>query len=81
MRKAGSRWQASGGGGRGFQVAGLKWDAGLIVAIFMHMAWERLALMYAILVPPVLVLVFVGIMVFESNYTLFTRILFFGAGT
>ena len=43
--------------------------AGLIVAIFMHMAWERLALMYAILVPPVLVLVFVGIMVFESNYT------------
>src|ERR1700739_2119625 len=55
--------------------------AGLIVAIFMHMAWERLALMYAILVPPVLVLVFVGIMVVESNYTLFTRILFFGAGT
>src|SRR5215475_15961664 len=27
--------------------------AGLIVAVFMHMAWERLALMYAILVPPV----------------------------
>jgi cytochrome c oxidase subunit IV len=26
--------------------------AGLIVAIFMHMAWERLALTYAILVPP-----------------------------
>src|SRR5881227_4220535 len=55
--------------------------AGLIVAVFMHMAWERLALMYAILVPPVLVLVFVGSMVFESNYTLFTRIIFFGAGT
>ena len=55
--------------------------AGLIVAVFMHMAWERLALMYAILVPPVLVLVFVGIMVFELNYTLFTRIIFFGAGT
>src|SRR5437870_8444206 len=53
--------------------------AGLIVAVFMHMAWERLALAYAILVPPVLVLVFVGIMVFESNYTFFTRILFFGA--
>ena len=32
-------------------------------------------------VPPVLVLVFVVIMVFESNYTLFTRILFFAAGT
>ena len=26
--------------------------AGLIVAVFMHMAWERLALMYAILTPP-----------------------------
>ena len=36
--------------------------------------------MYAILVPPVLVLVFVGIMVFESNYTLFTRIIFFAGG-
>jgi cytochrome c oxidase subunit IV len=54
--------------------------AGLIVAVFMHMAWERLALMYAILVPPILVLVFVGIMVFESEYTLFTR-LFTGAGS
>jgi cytochrome c oxidase subunit 4 len=53
--------------------------AGLIVAIFMHMAWERLALIYAILLPPILVLVFVGIMVFESEYTLFTRALFFGA--
>src|ERR671928_2022353 len=48
--------------------------AGLIVAVFMHMAWERLTLMYAILLPPVLVLVFVGIMVFESNYTLITRL-------
>ena len=28
--------------------------AGLIVAVFMHMAWERLALLYAILVPPTL---------------------------
>jgi cytochrome c oxidase subunit IV len=54
--------------------------AGLIVAVFMHMAWERLALIYAILVPPILVLVFVGIMAFESEYTLFTR-LFTGAGS
>ena len=53
--------------------------AGLIVAVFMHMAWERLALVYAILLPPVLVLVFVAIMVFESDYTLLTRVLFFGA--
>jgi cytochrome c oxidase subunit IV len=45
----------------------------------MHMAWERLALTYAILLPPILVLVFVGIMVSESNYTLLTRVLFFQA--
>lgn len=51
--------------------------AGLIVAVFMHMAWERLALTYAILLPPLLVLVFVAIMVFESGYTLDTRVLFF----
>jgi cytochrome c oxidase subunit IV len=54
--------------------------AGLIVAIFMHMAWERLALTYAIILPPVLVLVFVAMMVFEADYTLLTRIAFFGAG-
>ena len=55
--------------------------AGLIVAIFMHMAWERLALIYAILLPPLLVLVFVGIMVAESNYTLLTRLLWFVTGS
>jgi cytochrome c oxidase subunit 4 len=52
--------------------------AGLIVAVFMHMAWERLALAYAIIVPPVLILVFVAMMVLESEYTLFTRMTFFG---
>ncbi|MDX8523800.1 cytochrome C oxidase subunit IV family protein [Mesorhizobium sp. MSK_1335] len=54
--------------------------AGLIVAVFMHMAWERLAMMYAIILPPVLVLVFVTMMVFEADYTLLTRIAFFGPG-
>ena len=53
--------------------------AGLIVAVFMHMAWERLALAYAILLPPVLVLVFVAIMVFESDYTHLIRVMFFAA--
>ena len=54
--------------------------AGLIVAFFMHMKWERLALTYAILLPPILVLVFVAIMASESHYTLFTRLNFFGGG-
>jgi cytochrome c oxidase subunit 4 len=53
--------------------------AGLIVAVFMHMAWERVALAYAILIPPILVLIFAGIMTFEADYTLFTREHFFHA--
>lgn len=52
--------------------------AGLIVAVFMHMAWERLALIYAILMPPIAILVFVWLMTAESHYTLLTRIAFFG---
>jgi cytochrome c oxidase subunit 4 len=55
--------------------------AGLIVAVFMHMAWERLALAYAILLPPVLVLVFVSIMVLESDYTHLLRLIFFAPTT
>src|SRR4051794_9936853 len=55
--------------------------AGLIVAVFMHMAWERLALTYAILLPPLLVLVFVAIMMFESDYTHVLRVLFFAPAT
>ena len=55
--------------------------AGLIVAVFMHMAWERLSLVYAILVPISAVLVFVAIMVLESDYTLLSRISFFSSGT
>ncbi|MCH7693658.1 MAG: cytochrome C oxidase subunit IV family protein [Proteobacteria bacterium] len=52
--------------------------AGLIVAVFMHMMFERLALMFAILVPPVLVLVFVFLMTHEADYTFVTRGVFFG---
>ncbi len=55
--------------------------AGLIVAVFMHMLWERLAIVYAIILPPVLVLVFVAIMSFEAEYTEVTRSFFFVAGS
>jgi cytochrome c oxidase subunit IV len=54
--------------------------AGMIVAVFMHMRWERLALMYAILAPPGAVLLFVAIMAFESDYTNFNRLAFFATG-
>lgn len=54
--------------------------AGLIVAVFMHMRWERLALVYAILLPPLCVLVLVGLMAAEGDYTFLTRGMFFGHG-
>jgi cytochrome c oxidase subunit IV len=37
------------------------------------MAWERLALTYAILLPPAAVLAFLAIMTLESDYTFSTR--------
>ena len=51
--------------------------AGLIVAVFMHMAWERLSLVYAILVPPLCLLVLVWLMAEEAGHTFITRLLFF----
>ncbi|MDY7547842.1 cytochrome C oxidase subunit IV family protein [Glaciimonas sp. Gout2] len=51
--------------------------AGLIVAFFMHMAWERLALVYAILIPPLCLLVLVALMAAEAHSTFLTRLLFF----
>ncbi|NML47545.1 cytochrome C oxidase subunit IV [Ramlibacter sp. G-1-2-2] len=51
--------------------------AGLIVAVFMHMMWERLALMYAIIVPPLLLVTLVAIGALEADYTFLTRGAFF----
>ena len=48
--------------------------AGFIVAIFMHMAWERLALIWAILGPPLLLLVLIGLMAVEGDYTFLIRL-------
>ena len=70
-----------------FQVQGLlRWSliiifmllkAGLIVAVFMHMLWERLALVYAILVPPLLLITLIGIGALEADYTFLSRSEFF----
>ena len=55
--------------------------AGLIIAVFMHMRWERLALVYAIGLPPALVMVFVFLMTFEADNTLLSRVTFFAVGS
>ena len=47
--------------------------AGFIVAIFMHMAWERLALKCVILLPPLCLLILIGLMAIEGDHTFLTR--------
>ncbi|MGK0268151.1 MAG: cytochrome c oxidase subunit 4 [Paraglaciecola sp.] len=51
--------------------------AGLIVAFFMHLKWERLALIYTILSPPLAILVFIALMSIESDYVFISRITHF----
>ena len=46
----------------------------------MHMGYERLALKFAILLPPIALLVLVWLMAYEADYTFLTRIVFFGEG-
>ena len=54
--------------------------AGLIVAIFMHLAWEKLALIYTILVPPIAIAIFIALMAYEADYTFLTRLFYFKSG-
>jgi cytochrome c oxidase subunit IV len=55
--------------------------AGLIVAVFMHMMWERLALVYVVVVPPLLLVTLVAIGALEAGYTFDTRSAFFANGS
>lgn len=48
--------------------------AGFIVAIFMHVMWERMALIATILGPPTVLLVLIGMMATEADYTFGTRV-------
>jgi len=55
--------------------------AGLIIAVFMHMMWERLALVFAIGVPTIALMVFIFLMTSEADNTFLTRgIYFLGLG-
>ncbi len=55
--------------------------AGFIVAIFMHMKWERLALKFAILGPPVAIMVLIWLMSAEGFYIEDTRVDYYGEST
>ncbi|MBT8102255.1 MAG: cytochrome C oxidase subunit IV family protein [Gammaproteobacteria bacterium] len=55
--------------------------AGFIVAIFMHMKWERLALKLAIMGPPVAILVLIWLMSYEGFYIEDTRTEYYGEST
>lgn len=48
--------------------------AGFIVAIFMHAMWERMALVFTILGPPTVLLLLIGFMAIEGDYTFGTRV-------
>ena len=55
--------------------------AGLIMAFFMHLFWERYARVNALLWPMTAIACFVGLMVAESKYTFFTRLFYFVLGS
>ncbi len=52
--------------------------AGFIIAIFMHAYWERLALCLTILGPPGVLLLLIGFMAVEGEYTEGTRFEYMG---
>ncbi len=52
--------------------------AGYIIAIFMHVSWERLALKGLLFAPPIFIVVLITLMAIEGDYTYFTRGIYFG---
>ena len=55
-------------------------EAGLIMAFFMHLYWERYALVNVLLWPMTAIVCFVALMVAEGKYTLFSRLFYFFVG-
>ena len=54
--------------------------AGLIMAFFMHLFWERYALVNVLLWPMTAIVGFIILMAAEAKYTVFTRLLYFFIG-
>ena len=52
-------------------------QAGLIVSLLMHLVWERLALVLAIILPPTLLISLIGIGALDGLSTYLTRNAFF----
>ncbi len=52
--------------------------AGFIMAIFMHVMWERMALITAILGPPLLLIFLIGFMISEGLYVFGNRVDYMG---
>ena len=52
--------------------------AGFIIAIFMHVMWERMTLITTILGPPGVILVLIGLMASEGDYVKGTRVDYLG---
>ena len=50
--------------------------AGLVVGVFMHMAWERMAFLYAITLPPLFLLALAGILAVDGAFVYYIRDLF-----
>jgi cytochrome c oxidase subunit IV len=55
--------------------------AGLIMAFFMHLFWERYALVNVLLWPMTAIVCFVALMAAEGKYTVFTRLVYFVLGS
>jgi len=51
--------------------------AGFIIAIFMHLGWERLSLKYVLGLPILAILLLILMMNIEGDYTYLTRHIFF----
>ncbi len=51
--------------------------AGLIIMVFMHLAWERMAVKLLLFLPPIAILIFIALMSSEANYVFISRIISF----
>lgn len=51
--------------------------AGLIIMVFMHLAWERMAVKLLLFLPPIAILIFIVLMSSEADYVFISRMVSF----